>query len=208
MQSPLKKIIFIADTVTLCHQQSMVFVSETQKPCALLYGDQTEAARRMHKRSKVWFATPQIVVNMLRSGDVSLDGVSLIVFDEAHHCTKNSPYNIIMRDFYFRLSPQHRPRVFGMTASPGARKGFVDTLKTIGQLCLNIESKIVMPKEVWSAFRIPRLGYPLTLFSRTMTSYRVLSISQMSTCILAPSQKPSLLCAGPWSRVPLSHHLL
>jgi ERCC4-related helicase len=126
----------------------MVFVTETNRGCAQLYGDQTDTARRMHRRNKVWFATPQIIVNMLQSGELNLEDVSLIVFDEAHHCTKNSPYNVIMRDFYFRIPPGLRPLVFGMTASPGARKGFIETLKTIGQLCLNMESRIVMPKDV------------------------------------------------------------
>lgn len=136
----------------------MVFVTETKKPCAQLYGDQTDTARKMHKRSKVWFATPQIVVNMLQSGELNLEDVSMIVFDEAHHCTKNSPYNVIMRDYYFLLPKARRPLVFGMTASPGARKGFSETLKTIGQLCLNMESDIVMPKDVRSSADRPISG--------------------------------------------------
>ena len=43
--------------------------------------------------------------------------VSLIVFDECHHCRKNHAYNAIMREYY-QIPPPFRPKIFGMTASP------------------------------------------------------------------------------------------
>jgi endoribonuclease Dicer len=36
----------------------------------------------------------------------------------AHHARKNHPYNQILRDFYYTCEAQHRPKIFGMTASP------------------------------------------------------------------------------------------
>lgn len=41
----------------------------------------------------------------------------MLVFDEAHHCLKNHPYNLIMSEFYHRQI-MDKPRIFGMTASP------------------------------------------------------------------------------------------
>lgn len=39
--------------------------------------------------------------------------VALIVFDECHHCKKQTPYNCIMNEFYFetalRVSHHHAP---------------------------------------------------------------------------------------------------
>lgn len=43
--------------------------------------------------------------------------ISLIVFDECHHCRKNHAYNAIMREYYQTPQPL-RPKIFGMTASP------------------------------------------------------------------------------------------
>jgi endoribonuclease Dicer len=62
--------------------------------------------------------TAQIFLHLLIHGFVRMDQVNLLIMDECHHCKKNHPYNIIMREFYTRCPPNSRPRVFGMTASP------------------------------------------------------------------------------------------
>ncbi|KAF4598646.1 Dicer-like protein 2 [Pleurotus pulmonarius] len=79
---------------------------------------------------KVVVSTPQVLLNALRHGYVSMGkDISLIVFDEAHHAVREEPYNQIMREFYFRLpsrvsgsgndqSAVARPAIMGMTASP------------------------------------------------------------------------------------------
>jgi endoribonuclease Dicer len=60
---------------------------------------------------KVYFSTAAVLLNLLKSREVSLSDASLVVFDEAHHCRHNHPFNQIMRDFYWTLDPQSRPRV-------------------------------------------------------------------------------------------------
>lgn len=89
------------------------------------------------KDKKVWIklledhpimvSTPQILLDALRHGFLTLGDVSLLVFDEAHHATSKHPYNAIMQDFYFKLPPRRnssdtspgvRPMVLGLTASP------------------------------------------------------------------------------------------
>lgn len=52
--------------------------------------------------------------------------ISLLVFDEAHHCNSDHPYAQIMEDFYHTLEPQHRPQVLGFTASPKGLEGAED----------------------------------------------------------------------------------
>lgn len=37
--------------------------------------------------------------------------VGLLVFDEAHHCKSDHPYNQLLQDFYHCLEPQQRPQV-------------------------------------------------------------------------------------------------
>jgi endoribonuclease Dicer len=61
--------------------------------------------------------TADIFNNALSRAHVSLRDVSLLVFDEAHHCRKRHVYAEIMHA-YRRLDVADRPRVFGMTASP------------------------------------------------------------------------------------------
>ena len=78
---------------------------------------------------QVWVLTPQTLLNALRHGLLKMDmHISLLIFDECHHCAKMHPYARIMSEFYHTLptSSSHPsasttstpPRVFGMTASP------------------------------------------------------------------------------------------
>ena len=79
-------------------------------------------------------STPQVLLDAMRHGYVDLGKhINLLIFDEAHHAADKHPYNLIMKEFYFRLplrntetSPlppandvsQVRPMVLGLTASP------------------------------------------------------------------------------------------
>lgn len=94
---------------------------------------------------QVIFSTAQILLNELREKRFALADLSLLVFDEAHHTIKNTAYNQLMRDFFWTAGPEARPRVFGMTASPGACDSYFSTLEKIGQLCLNLGATIIMP---------------------------------------------------------------
>jgi hypothetical protein len=57
---------------------------------------------------------------------LQMPNISLLVFDEAHHCNSDHPYAQIMEDFYHTLEPQHRPQVLGFTASPKGLEGADD----------------------------------------------------------------------------------
>ncbi|RPA97128.1 P-loop containing nucleoside triphosphate hydrolase protein [Choiromyces venosus 120613-1] len=65
-------------------------------------------------------STHQVLLDALTHGFVRIQGIGLIVFDEAHHCVGQHPANRIMQDFYH---PRARkglevPAVLGLTASP------------------------------------------------------------------------------------------
>jgi ERCC4-related helicase len=70
---------------------------------------------------QVMVMTPQVFLQALRNAFLILDMVSLMIFDECHHATGNHPYTRIMKEFYHKS--EHKPSVFGMTASPVIRKG-------------------------------------------------------------------------------------
>lgn len=94
--------------------------------------------------------TPVICVEALRKGFLSLTDVSILVYDEAHHCRKRHPYTQIMDHYWKIQDPADRPRVFGMTASPvnfklseksdNARDAIVESVR---QLEANLDAKVV-----------------------------------------------------------------
>ncbi|RPB23077.1 hypothetical protein L211DRAFT_850096 [Terfezia boudieri ATCC MYA-4762] len=73
-----------------------------------------------------------ILLDALTHGFVSMDDLSLIVFDEAHHCIYDHPANRIMKNFYHpRVEhDEYLPAILGLTASP-LFNGAVDQLPVI-----------------------------------------------------------------------------
>ncbi|KAJ4356123.1 Dicer-like protein 2 [Didymosphaeria variabile] len=121
-------IWFLAPTVTLCEQQFSVFRSnlpayETQ----LLTGnddvdhwtDQTTWDAVL-ANVRIVLSTHMILLDALTHGFVKMSKLALLIFDEAHHCTKKHPANLIMANFY--LPKLHEdvdlPMILGLSASP------------------------------------------------------------------------------------------
>ncbi|CAL1703381.1 unnamed protein product [Somion occarium] len=73
-----------------------------------------------------------------------MDKVALMVFDECHHTRKNHAYNGIMRE-YFQIPAEHRPRVFGMTASPIWNPR--DAVESLATLERNLDAKVIAVRE-------------------------------------------------------------
>lgn len=46
------------------------------------------------------------------------DDVCLVVFDEAHHCVKDHPFNRLLREYSIPKMQSMRPKILGLTASP------------------------------------------------------------------------------------------
>ena len=66
-------------------------------------------------------STPQILLDALSHGFVSLESISLFVIDEAHHGNKNHPTNATMQLFYHPLRERDStkvPHILALTASP------------------------------------------------------------------------------------------
>jgi ERCC4-related helicase len=71
---------------------------------------------------EVVISTPQPLLDALSHGFIRMSRLSLIVFDEAHHCTKNAPMNKIMQTFYHPAKREgltcELPHILGLSASP------------------------------------------------------------------------------------------
>ncbi|OOF91730.1 hypothetical protein ASPCADRAFT_518163 [Aspergillus carbonarius ITEM 5010] len=70
---------------------------------------------------KIAVSTYQVLYDALSHGFVKMSQLSLLIFDEAHHCTKDHVAKRIMQRFYHeqRLKgDQNLPKILGLTASP------------------------------------------------------------------------------------------
>ena len=71
---------------------------------------------------EVIVSTPQPLLDALSHGFIHMRRISLLVFDEAHHCTKNAPMNKILQTFYHPAKQKglvsELPHILGLSASP------------------------------------------------------------------------------------------
>jgi ERCC4-related helicase/ERCC4-type nuclease len=110
------KILFLAPTKPLVeqHAQTLRDVLLVEEP-AVFTGEMAPHERRESwSRYSIIVSTPQVIVNDLISGEMNLDDVSLLVFDEAHRAVGDYAYVFIGEKF------ANKGLVLGMTASPGS----------------------------------------------------------------------------------------
>ncbi|EAU81005.1 hypothetical protein CC1G_03181 [Coprinopsis cinerea okayama7 len=152
---------FLAPTVALCQQQQSVIKTYIPGPVGLISGahqpDQWKNAalwKSVLETHRVIVSTPQVFLDALRHGYINMGlQIGLLVFDEAHHAADKHPYNLIMKDFYFKLparSPMHdadfpcRPMVLGLTASPIFGSG--DVNKAFRLIEAHLDAMICTPR--------------------------------------------------------------
>ncbi len=126
-------ILFLAPTKPLVeqHASSVKKFLVSDKPIVLT-GEMPPAKRKaIWGSSQIICATPQVVSNDLISGQIDLNDISLIVFDEAHRATGDYAY-VFIAEKYARVKGGH---VLGMTASPGHDK------EKIMEVCDNLRIK-------------------------------------------------------------------
>lgn len=127
--SPPEKIIwFLAPTISLCTQQHALL--EEQIPAVqirFLSGNDAMDKWRdkglwdaILKNVRIVVSTHQVLLDALSNAFVSMDTLSLLIFDEAHNCVKAHPGSRIMRDFYRGRKDLGLPvpHILGLSASP------------------------------------------------------------------------------------------
>ena len=129
-QYPESMVMVLAPTRPLVLQHLRAFGAELKLPpgsMVALTGTVDPGERELlWMKSKVVFATPQTVYNDVRRGRISLQDVVLAVFDEAHRSVKDYTYTRLATAY---RETALRPRIMGLTASPGASKEKVDEIK-------------------------------------------------------------------------------
>ena len=129
---PGTKAMVLAPTRPLVLQHLRAFEAElrlTAGSMVALTGTVDPGERELlWMKSRVIFATPQTVYNDVRHGRVSLQDVVLAVFDEAHRSVKDYTYTKLATAY---RETALRPRIMGLTASPGASKERINEIKRI-----------------------------------------------------------------------------
>lgn len=119
-------IIFLAPTVALVEQQAQYIRRQTKGLNLKIdhhagegdVGWENREWKDSLKNNDVTVLTPMLFYNILVTGFLQMSDISLLIFDECHHCTKKHPYSLIFTDFYYDLPILERPHIFGMTATP------------------------------------------------------------------------------------------
>ncbi len=110
------KVLFLAPTKPLVeqHAQTLRDVLLVEEPAVFTGEMPPEERREAWAKYSIVVSTPQVIVNDIISGELSLDGVSLLVFDEAHRAVGDYAYVFIGEKI------RGKGLVLGMTASPGS----------------------------------------------------------------------------------------
>ncbi|KAK1269817.1 hypothetical protein QJS04_geneDACA022123 [Acorus gramineus] len=146
-------MVFLAPTVHLVNQQFEVIRTHTGFNVAEYYGSKgvdewnAKCWQKELDTQDVMVMTPQILLDALRNAFMTLDVISLLIFDECHRASGCHPYTRIMKEFYHRSDC--KPTIFGMTASPVIRKGVSseDCENQVSELEGILDSKIYMVKD-------------------------------------------------------------
>ncbi len=130
---PDSKILFLAPTKPLAQQHLLTFeknfVIETDKMVLFTGEVRPEIRESLWNDAKIIFSTPQGLENDLISNKISLENVSLVVFDEAHRATGDYAYNFAAKQYNQKSK---YPRILGLTASPGS------DIEKILEVCKNL----------------------------------------------------------------------
>ena len=122
---PEGKIVLLAPTKPLVFQHASFFTNNGIH-CDVLTGEELPDSRsKLWESSQIISATPQTVLNDVKSGRVHLKNFVLSVFDEAHRCIKDYSYTALA-DFYMKQSLN--PLILGLTASPGGSKSRIEEI--------------------------------------------------------------------------------
>ncbi len=123
------KILVLAPTKPLVAQHMKVFKEffSPEEEIALFSGEvKPEEREEIWDNSKIIFSTPQTIRNDLISGRISLENISLLVFDEAHRAVGDYAY-VFLAKMYVKQARD--AKILGLTASPGADEEKINEIR-------------------------------------------------------------------------------
>ena len=169
-QYPHSKILMLAPTKPLCEQHAETFRKhlELSEQEIIVFTGQVKPERRaeLWKTAKIVISTPQGLENDVINRRIMLEEASLLIFDEAHHATKDYAY-VWLADQYDKTAKFSR--ILALTASPGsdlekireitARSGALDCSKTEISFFLNKAKEIISSSKMKPQYKNLLKGY-------------------------------------------------
>ncbi|KAG1769606.1 hypothetical protein EDD22DRAFT_977468 [Suillus occidentalis] len=157
---PKGKVVFVAPTKPLVAQQ----IDACHRTCGIpgcdaveLTGNNPRAYRyRMWEEKRIFYMTPQTLINDLSTENCDARDIVLMVIDEAHKGTGDYAYAQVIR-FLMAKNPYHR--VLALTATPGstpeAIQSIVDSLH-ISRIEIRDENSIDLREYMHKKVRVKR----------------------------------------------------
>jgi len=136
---PEKKILFLAPTKPLVnqHARDVQDLLDVEEPQVFTGEVSPEDRAKLWDESKIIVSTPQVIKNDLMSQRLSLDEVSLTVFDEAHRAVGDYSY-VYIGEIY----REQDSLSLGLTASPGSEiEDILKVCQTLGLEHVEIRTK-------------------------------------------------------------------
>ncbi len=115
------RVMMIAPTVGLVeqHLRSIEDMISFEQDAVSITGQIPPSKRVcLWESSRLIIATPKVVLNDVNNGVLNLSIFSLLVVDEAHHCTGEHAMALVCDSY---ISSNNSPHILGVTASPGHR---------------------------------------------------------------------------------------
>ncbi|MGZ7134170.1 MAG: DEAD/DEAH box helicase, partial [Halobacteriota archaeon] len=141
------RVVFLAPTKPLVEQHAEFLRSHLLAETTIFTGEIPP-----EKRKELWkqeqqaiVSTPQVIENDLKAERITLAGVKLVIFDEAHRAVGNYAYRFIASKY---IEQAEDPLILGMTASPG---GTVEKIHEVSESLFidNIEIRTESDPDVY-----------------------------------------------------------
>ncbi len=181
-RDPSAKVLFLAPTKPLCvqHMQNFKKLVKGYDEPAILTGELSPKKRAdIWKKHPIIFATPQTIKNDVESGRISLNGVRLLIVDEAHRAVGNYAYVDVAAHFM----RQAKGFILALTASPASEKS------KIREICdnLHIENIESMTEEELKEFlpdkKVIRVEVDLPTEIKQIRSFLLKEIDKFKTIL-------------------------
>eukprot|EP00742_Colponemidia_sp_Colp-10_P004254 GILJ01004539.1.p1 GENE.GILJ01004539.1~~GILJ01004539.1.p1 ORF type:complete len:615 (+),score=61.82 GILJ01004539.1:97-1941(+) len=155
---PTRLVVFLVPTIPLVKQQQRFLTEDsTALGRSLEVGVCCGGKNGLHRGLHALICTPASFLNLLHASAIFFSDISLLIVDEAHHTGKQHPYAVIMRR-YGECAEENRPRVLGLTASPGCTNAEIKA--RCRQLFANVASVVedrVLSDELSAVVSVPAL---------------------------------------------------
>ena len=120
------KVLFLVTKIPLANQQGEKLKQHIKGARVISITGESKGAfalSALFNTHQIVVCTADLLKNDLKTNNIALTDVSLIVFDECHHCKGRSTYSAIMLEYLkkkLRQGETKLPQIVGLTASPGA----------------------------------------------------------------------------------------